>query len=590
MILLNRLYSDTHLFDEVKFNKGINIVLGKYSGEKRSQDINGIGKSTLVRLIDFAFLSKAHKEYFSVKKYKFLEGHNFTLEFMIDGVIYQIKREFEDSKMVWYGKQGDTLEKYTEAELRDILQNKFFNLDDYEGDLGNTWFRPLMRFFIKDDINHHERTDPLNFIHKNRPDLELIIYNFFLLGLPNRSLVNFNISRKEKKELRKTSTQLEKKILEDTGKNADEFRSEIIQIENRVTTLEKGLEKYKFLENYKHVEDRLIELSSLISNELKRFHVLDRKLKEFKESHRFELEADIQKVKTIYSEIEKSLGEYISKKLDEVIVFRKEIVENRKRFLVEREKKLEVSIEQILKKISGLEEERRRLYKMLDERDALDSIKNSYQQLIDEKAKLQENKLSIKQIQEIEVEISQLNTRLSEINTKVINGLHQADEALKNLTSLFFDIISHAIFVDKDTEGAYFTIKPGANRESPAKIKINIPKSESLGKSRFKILAYDLLVFFNIIKSTRRLPHFLIHDGVFHTIGPKTVVNTLNYINSQSLIYPNFQYIITVNENEIYLTENQKVSIGDYDFDWEEMVVVKYEDVPKEMIFKQEYS
>ena len=34
MILLNRLYSDTHLFDEVKFNKGINIVLGKYSGEK----------------------------------------------------------------------------------------------------------------------------------------------------------------------------------------------------------------------------------------------------------------------------------------------------------------------------------------------------------------------------------------------------------------------------------------------------------------------------------------------------------------------------------------------------------------------------
>ena len=41
MILLHRLYSDTHLFDEVEFIKGINIILGKYSGEQEGREING---------------------------------------------------------------------------------------------------------------------------------------------------------------------------------------------------------------------------------------------------------------------------------------------------------------------------------------------------------------------------------------------------------------------------------------------------------------------------------------------------------------------------------------------------------------------
>jgi len=589
MILLHRVYSDTHLFDEVEFIDGINIVLGKYSGEEEGREVNSIGKSTLVRLIDFALLSDTKKSFFSARKYRFLNEHNFTLEFSIDDVVYQVKRGFNNPNMVYYGKKGESLHEYTEAELRLILQNKFFKTDDYEGNLGNTWFRPLIKFFIKDDINHHERNDPLNFIHPNKKDLALLVYNFFLLGLPNQSIYNFDIINTEIKKLRETKTQLEKKVVEDTGKSIDEFKIEIFKIENRISKLETGLQKYKFLETYKDIENRLIELSNLISNELKHYHVLDRKLKDFQESHRLELETDIHRVRTLYKEINKALGDFIGRKLEEVITFRKEITENRKKFLLEREKKLEESINLILKKVSELEEERRKLYGILDEKNALDSIKNTYQQLIEEKAKLQKNMLSLDQIQEIEVKISELNTRLSETNTKVIHDLKQVENTIKNLIALFYEIISHAIFVDKDVEGAFFDIKAGANKKTPAKISIDVPKSESLGKSRFRILAYDLLVFLNIIRTGRRLPHFLIHDGVFHGIDKRTLVNVLNYINSQALINRNFQYIITANEDEIYIPEDRKTIYGNYNFDWETKVIKKYEDIPEKMIFKREF-
>ena len=56
--MLNRIFSNTNLIlNDVTFQPGINIILGKYSGNKEALGINGIGKSSLVRLIDYALLS-----------------------------------------------------------------------------------------------------------------------------------------------------------------------------------------------------------------------------------------------------------------------------------------------------------------------------------------------------------------------------------------------------------------------------------------------------------------------------------------------------------------------------------------------------
>ena len=119
---------------------------------------------------------------------------------------------------------------------------------------------------------------------------------------------------------------------------------------------------------------------------------------------------------------------------------------------------------------------------------------------------------------------------------------------------------------------------------------MEIPKADALGQSRLKIAAYDLMVFLNNTRMVREVPDFLVHDGVFHAISPKTVVNTLNYIFHQHLRYPNFQYIVTFNEDEIDIPGGKKGQYGSFDFDWEEQLIAVYEDIPSRMIFKRDFK
>jgi uncharacterized protein YydD (DUF2326 family) len=161
MVILKRLYSDTELIDPVVFKEGINIVLGRYSSST-NKEINGIGKSTLVRLIDYCLLSrKAKNDYFNPSRYPFLEGHSIILRFEINGIDFEIKRFFSESNKILFGEEGN-LQEYSESELKEILGSEFFksyNPTYYEP----TWFRKLIKFFIKDDLNHQMRKVPYNF-------------------------------------------------------------------------------------------------------------------------------------------------------------------------------------------------------------------------------------------------------------------------------------------------------------------------------------------------------------------------------------------------------------------------------------------
>ena len=150
------------------------------------------------------------------------------------------------------------------------------------------------------------------------------------------------------------------------------------------------------------------------------------------------------------------------------------------------------------------------------------------------------------------------------------------------------DIVSDTVNVS-NAKDAVFDIRPASDMKSPVKVDIEVPKNDALGKKRFKILTYDLTVFFNLIKNKRYLPHFLVHDGVFHGIGIKTVIKVLNMVHSKFLQSQNFQYIITANENEILIPEDKKKVWGTYSFDMDKSIRVTYKDIPEEMIFRREY-
>jgi uncharacterized protein YydD (DUF2326 family) len=243
-------------------------------------------------------------------------------------------------------------------------------------------------------------------------------------------------------------------------------------------------------------------------------------------------------------------------------------------------------VDNIKKEIKEIESERARLYSMLNEKEAFDSIKNTYERLNNEKNRKEKLLIYTNEIDAINKKLTEENTKISQEVNKINEEMDIAKKKIEDIRSIFFSIVNELIYLER-REDAVLSINPDSNVRSPLKINVEIPKSSSLGKFRLKMLIYDLTVFFNIIKYKLMFPHFLIHDGIFHSIETKTVIKSLNEIHRTYLKNPNFQYIFTANQDELKSYQDKTNAI--IDFDLFESIITTYKDNPSEMLFKQEF-
>ena len=593
--MLIRLYSETGLLVKpVVFQPGINIILGKYSGDKEKKGINGIGKSSLVRLIDFLLLSNSAEKIFLQAKYDFLrnDNHNIILEFKQNETIYFIRRTFKKGDAIYFGKSPNHLEEYTKQELKKVLSSQFFPFQDdnvfFEGERYGT----LMDFFIKDDLENQQRIDPLNFSAGTKSQTGKAIFNFFLYGLPTKDLLKFEELANEQEQFSKTVKGLENNIKIDTGKSIEEFRSERIKIEKNIHLLEKSLNDYTFLENYKNIEKELIEITGKINEYLNEYHTLNRKLKKIKDSFQYTQNLDTKEIKKLYNEVLSTFGSLVSKTLEEIISFKTEILENRNKFLIAKEQELQKSIDNVLIEISVLEQTRSSLYKKLEEKGALESITNTYEQLTVEKTQLAGNLKILEELDSLQEKIGNLHVSISEVKNNILSALRQHESVVEKLRELFLEILQNAIVIENDNSNGHFdiSIKPNLSKNQlPFAIVVEVPKADALGQSRLKIVAYDLMVFLHNINLKRTMPYFIIHDGVFHGISRNTTIKALNFMYHQYLQNPCFQYITTFNEDEIYVPDDKKELVGIFDFQLDNVIIAEYTDNPDEMIFKRNF-
>ena len=591
MVILKRIYSNTDLFNEIKFKPGINIIEGVIDRSKSEhRGLNGIGKSTLIRLIDFALISDTSTDsYFDVQDYDFLKSHSVTLEFEAEGTSYYINRKFDDPTNPMFGMDSSSLKIYPENELKTILGDIFFGTESCQEDsLKKTWFRDLINFFIKDDLNHNDRKDPLNFFSQHKTLHVMHYYNLYLLCMPNKSVLNFDIKTKESRQLQGMKRRFVKNLKEDTGiDNIEKTTFEILQIDAKIREIQKALDDFNFVESNKEIEEIIntiiVEKSTLVNKR----RVLKRKLEEYQQSYNMEDEIDFDKIVYMYNEVKKVFGDAIRTELDDVFLFRKTLAKNRSQFLKEITSQLKKDIDEMDLKIIIFEKERSKLYKRLDEKKALDVIKNTQIALTEEKIKKERILLPILQIKKIDKDVANIHDEITQTISGISKEIELSKHNIRRLSSIYYEIIETKIQGEEIKE-AFFEISSSLSMTSPLKINIEIPKKHASGYAKFKILAYDLTVFFNQLENKRHFPHFLIHDGVFGGIDKKSFVNILNYIDSKYNQMKNFQYIITANDYE-FVSDEERNLFGNYNFDLSDCIIATYKDIPQEMIFRREY-
>ena len=581
MIVLKELYSETGLINKVSFKKGLNIVLGKYS-DKENKEINGIGKSYLIRLIDFCLLSSDNKGYFSTRKYSFLKDHSISLRLEINNNEYIITRFFSKKSIVKFAKLGKASTELTLQELKYILGDKFFKPYPptyYEP----TWYRRIIKFFIKDDIEQNDRKDPPKFISAHMRKNEYITYNLYLWGLPNQKLYKLDQKKKELEDLRNQRNKLKTDIETEYNASINELRSKISVLEARVREIEKIFEEYEFAETFKELEDRLVYLSNEISKILVKIQKLEKNLSYIRESYSVNIEIDPDETTRYYEILQKELGNFLKKNLEDIIAFRKAISENRKKYLISKEQEIENELRNLWKKYYKLEKERSDIYKILDAKGKFSSVKEMYKKFIEELAQYERLKQQLKILDEIEIEIQNIKKEIEELYYEIVEEFRKYEPVIEEINREFVETTK---MCTKTYEGSYLWIYTTDNIEAPIDIEIGIPKDLSYGRTNLKLILYDITLFKNILENNKPMPHFLIHDGVFHGIDDKTKIRTLNFINELLQKHQNAQYIITFNEDEIPKEyEDEKLK-----FDYKNNVIAIYEDTPENTLFGRFFS
>jgi len=114
-MILTKLYSNMDTkFEPIKFNRGLNVVLGEIRlPENMEKDTHNLGKSTLGLLLDYCLLRKQSKNFFLFKHFEIFKEFVFFLELeYAEGKYLTIRRGVEDNTKISLIKHKEKFQNF----------------------------------------------------------------------------------------------------------------------------------------------------------------------------------------------------------------------------------------------------------------------------------------------------------------------------------------------------------------------------------------------------------------------------------------------------------------------------------------------
>lgn len=547
---LKRFYSEPEgLFQAIEFKNGVNFIFAKKEKSTDSKkSLNGVGKTLLLDLIDYCLLSSESKLIKSAKAHNDLKNTSVVLEFVLNGKDYIVKRSFaEPNKNILFGTKNSPSNYNSIDDVKDIFCDLVFKDEKYVGRYSNKWFRRLVSFFVKKQSTKSESfSDPIKYI-KEASEAELIQYHMLFLNIDNTLFYqNFNLQSEFKKK--DPAIKEVRNLVQDTYGLPDisHAENEIDKLNIQVKKLEENIKQFKLASQYEDVEKKSNELTLQIK-ELWFQNFSDRKkIESYQESFRLNDDLNVRKVSAMYKDLNDLLAKNIEKTLKEAIEFRRSIVQSRKDFLKTEIGDLENATKKREATIKDLEDRRAELFKFLEAKDAIADLSEAYFELSKKREELNDLSGKIKLYQDLKKEEADLKQEEAKLYAEIVSFIQNIQRNLSDFRQEFFDV-HDAIYVESK-DRSNFTLAPNERKDSKVNMEVSLPADLSKGKNQGRTLIYDLAVLFHGIGKNIRMPHFLVHDGIFDGMDKAHFVHLYEYLEELSNKGLKFQYLITLNE------------------------------------------
>ncbi len=560
-MILSKLYTQpTELFPTINFIPGLNFIYG--IKDKPDDTLNGIGKSLFLDFLDFGLLSyfnhSANTRLNRAYRKNIINNHIVVLEFKINNVPYRISRSFDEPEIAYFSKNSKHGIKYNIKDLRFELTKYVFGRKFYPGIIEDSWFRDLIKFYLKiQKVADEKFTDPLRFI--NKKELLLNIYHLFLLNIDNSLFIDNLYLNKELENFDKT-IKTTKQFLKDhyNIKDISKTANTVIGLNNKINRLQKNIDNYKLDEEYDSMKDRLNEITQQIKNLLFLVTLDEKKIKDLENSSRVNSNIISSSVEAIYSELNPDFKNAIRKTIDDAKAFRNELENSRFEFVAYEKSRLQIFNIQRKREIEQLEKEQTKIFKELANKNALADLNTAYDslnKLINEKLELDSKVDFYKGLMQ---NINHLKNDDQNLLNKVDDFIFSNSKSISSFAALLGSIYNNIFNTPPENE--FFSINRSEGKE---KLKFSILADDiySHGKNQGRTLVYDLAVLFNSIGQKINAPRFLVHDGIFDSLDSTHLTSLIEFCNKRINKDFNFQYIITLNQQDNLHDEILKQSV-----------------------------
>lgn len=514
--MIHGIYANQPSFHPVEFTTGLNVVLAERTDASSKKDTrNGLGKSTLIEIIDFCLGSRAAKGKGLIQES--LADWAFTIDMTIAGNRIKTTRAIATPNRI--SIEGPTANWIEQPDRDEETGERIFNWERWKILLGWALFglprsndvfkytptyRSLISYYVRRGPDAYN--DPFRHFRQQQTwDIQL--NTSYLLGLNWEYAAQWQSLKDQENGIKAIDQAIKTGAMEGMVGTVGELEAQRIQLEQEVKGAESALTSFKVHPQYESIQTEADRITGEL-HELTNQNVADRRrLARYKESISDEKPPNLLALEKVYEESGLVFPAAVRRTLTEAKEFHERIVVNRRAFLETEIARIERAIQDRNAKIKQLTESRAASLEVLRTHGALQEMTKLQERNVEIKGRLDRVQSRIREVKELNARKRDIKVVKAELTKVAEQDYDQRREAWSEAVRLFND---HSQSLYK-TPGR-LVIDIG---DTGYKYQVEIERSGSGGIGKMKVFCFDLMLL-QLAQKTPGRVDFLVHDSILY--------------------------------------------------------------------------
>ena len=519
---------------DIHFHKGINLIVDEtLVGSSQQATGNNVGKTTVLRLVDYCFGADGKNIYqdteFNKQPNTTIENFLKDNEIIITVVLVDNLDEPKEEVIIRKNFLSRT-KKLQEINGENITNDKEFDKalkkEIFNSDVDKPTFRQIISKNIRDEKN--KMTNIVKVLNSFASSEVYEALYLFWLGISTDSH-----SEKERLSLDKKKEESFQKRLKKEGE-LSLIEQQLILLNDKIDELNKRKNKFNLNENYAADVDKLNDIKAKLNRsatELSRLEIRKDLINESKEDLEQEYtQINTSQIKSLYEKA-KSLISNIQVSFEDTVKFHNDLISEKLEYITKELPEIEQQIRRIKSEIIVLRNDEDALTETLNKSALVEDFEQTILDLnkqFERKGNLEEQKRLWLYSQE---KLADIDDNLNKIN----QGISSKDSQIQNRITEFnkyFSVMSNRLY------GETYLLSSQKNEKGYELIVTNLEGNPSTGKKKGQIAAFDFAYIQFADKLDIECLHFIMHDQLetIHDNQLNTIVEVANSINGQYIV------------------------------------------------------